>query len=49
MYNASLLHLVELSLGGGEFVWVQAVGLGKDRRTWDGREFMENAMLQSGG
>ena len=46
MYNASLLHLDELSLGQGELVWVQASGLGKDRRTRDRREVMKPLCLR---
>ena len=49
MYNARLLYLEEISLGRGEFVWVQIAGLGKECRTRDRREVMENAMLLSGG
>ena len=48
-YNSSLFHLEELGLGGGQLVWVQAAALGKDWRTRDGREVMENTILQSGG
>ena len=49
MYNASIFHLEELNLGGGELVWVQAAGLGENRRTRDRREIMKNGMLQSRG
>ena len=48
-YNTRLLHLEEISLGRGEFVWVQIAGFGKECRTRDRREVMENAMLLSGG
>ena len=49
VHNPSFFHLEELSLGKGQFVWVQGAGLGKDWRTRDGREIMEHTMLWSRG
>ena len=49
MFKTRLLHLEELSLGRGKFVWVQTAGLGEDWRTRDHWEVMENAKLWSGG
>ena len=49
MFKTRLLHLEELSLGRGKFVWVQTADLGKDWRSRDCREVVENAMLWKGG
>ena len=48
-YNASFLHLEELSLGGSKIVWIHVVGLGADWRTKDLREVVENTMIWRGG